>query len=200
MFAVRSRLLEVVRDAYPDAFDKVTPTKPIGEAAFSGPTPHPNEVLNLFVQQKLASALPMAYYMAARKGVDSFMDRRLPQSATLSPEILQTVFKGLMALRELERDEIRHLIMGPIASHPCPSANCPSSKTTDPRVSDAHQKLIDRIAAPSRPGTKVLQVLSLSGDNPDGFCQNILKWWEDGHVRVREKAWDMLPKVFGLEG
>ena len=200
MFAVRSRLLEVVRDAYPDAFDKVTPTKPIGEAAFSGLTPHPNEVLNLFVQQKLTSALPMAYYMAARKGVDSFMDGRLPQSATLSPEILQAVFKGLMALRELERDEIRHLIMGPIASHPCSSANCPSRKTTDPRDSDAHQKLIDRIVGPSRPGTKVLQVLSLSGGDPDGFCENILKWWEDGHVSVRKKAWGMLPKVFGLEG
>ena len=99
MPTVRSQLIEVVRDAYPETFDGVMPTKTLGENVFDGPTPHPNEVLNLFVQQKLASALPMAYYMAARRGVDSLMDRRLPQSATLSPEALQTAIKGFITVR-----------------------------------------------------------------------------------------------------
>ncbi|KAF9783269.1 hypothetical protein BJ322DRAFT_1110149 [Thelephora terrestris] len=197
MSALRYRLLEAVRDGYPDAFDKVIPTKPLGEVTFSGPIPHPNEVLNLFVQQKLTSALLMAYYMAARKGVDSFMDRCLPTSATLSPEILQTVIKGLIALRELERDEIHRLVLGSMGSHPCSSANCTSHKTKDPRVSDAHQRVIDQIAGYSRPRTKVLQVLSLSGIR-GGFCGSCVKGWEDGHVGVSKKAWDMLPKVFGL--
>ena len=104
MPAVRPQLLEVVRDAYPEAFEGVTLTKPLGEKVFSGPTPHPNEVLNLFIQQELTSALPMAYYMAAQRGIDSLMDGRLPRNARLPPEIIQTATKGLMTLREMERD------------------------------------------------------------------------------------------------
>ena len=49
---VRSQLLELVRDAYPETFEGLVPSKALGENVFSGPTPHPNEVLNLFVQQK----------------------------------------------------------------------------------------------------------------------------------------------------
>ena len=56
MPAVRPQLLKVARDAYPETFEGVTPTKSLGESVFSGPTPHPNEVLNLFVRQNLTSA------------------------------------------------------------------------------------------------------------------------------------------------
>jgi hypothetical protein len=89
MPAVRSQLLEVVRDAYPETFEGLTPYEPLGEGVFSGPTPHPNTVLNLFVQQKLTSALPMAYYMAARMGLDSLMGRDLPRG---SPHFLPIFF------------------------------------------------------------------------------------------------------------
>jgi len=98
----RSRILDVVGDAYPETFEGLAPSKQLGESVFSGPTPHLNEVLNLFVQQKLTSALPMAYYMAARRGVDSLMDRHLPASARLSPNVLQVAIRGLLALREME--------------------------------------------------------------------------------------------------
>ena len=64
MPAVRSQLLEVVRDAYPETFEGLLLSKPLAEFVFSGQTLHPNEVLNLFVQQKLTLTLPMVYYMA----------------------------------------------------------------------------------------------------------------------------------------
>jgi hypothetical protein len=200
MPTVRSQLLEIVRDAYPESFGALVPTKPLGEAVFPGPNPHPNEVLNLFVQQEFTSALPMAYYMAVRRGVDSLMDRHLPRSATLSPEALQFAMKGLMALRELELNEVHNLVLRSGTSHRCSSAKCSSRKTTGPGVSDAHRKAIDRITASARSGTKVLEVLSLSGDDSAGFCENCVKGWEDGHVEVRKKAWGMLSSVFGLKG
>jgi len=75
MPSIRSQILEVVRDAYPATFEGLGPSKPLGEDVFSGPTPHPNEVLNLFIQQKLTFALPMAYYMVTRRGLNSLMDR-----------------------------------------------------------------------------------------------------------------------------
>ena len=203
MPTVRSQVLEVIRDAYPEAFEGLSPSKPIGESVFSGPTPHPNEVLNLFVQQKLTSALPMAYYMAARRGLGSLMDRRLPASAKLSAEILQVAAQGLLALREIELNETYDLVLGSRGSRICSQANCPSRNTAGPRVSEAHRKVIDRMANYAHSGTKLLQVLSLRdvcGDDCLGFCESCVEGWEVGHADVRRKVWDMLPNLFGLRG
>ena len=105
MPAIRSQILEVVRNAYPETFEGLSPSKLPGERDFSGRTPHPNEVLNLFVQQGLASALRMAYYMAARRGPNSLMDGSLPHNGTLSSGVLRSTTRGLMALRQAELDE-----------------------------------------------------------------------------------------------
>ena len=195
---VRSQLLELVRDAYPETFEGLVPSKPLGENVFSGPAPHPNEVLNLFVQQKLTSTLPMAYYMAARGGLRSLMSPPHPARARLSPEILQTAAEGLTALREMELREIYRLIMAP---HRCLSQECTSPRMLGPGASDAERKAIDKITGSSQSGTKILQVFSLDeicGDEPDGFCKSCEEWWESGHVEMRKDAWAALPSVFGL--
>ena len=137
MPAVWSQLLKVVHDAYSETFEGLGPSKPLGESIFSRPTPHPNEVLDLFIQQKLMSALPMAYYMAARRGLDSLMDERLPVSASLSLKILWVTIRGLMALCEMELDETGSLIFGPTGSHPCSASNCPSRTLTGPAALEA---------------------------------------------------------------
>ena len=204
MPTVRSQLLELIRDAYPETFEGVMPTKPLGETIFSGPTPHPNEVLNLFIEQKLTSALPMAYYMAARRGLNSLMDGNLPRSATLPPTILRSAIGGFVALRELEVNETHRLVLGSKGCNPCSPTTCPLANSTGPGVSRAHQKVIDRIAGPPQSGgTKVLEVLSSSGvrgDDSDGFCGDCVKEWELGHAEIRKRAWDALPSVFGLRG
>ena len=195
---VRSQLLELVRDAYPETFEGLDPSKPLGENVFSGPTPHPNEVLKLFVQQKLTSALPMAYYMAARRGGRSLINSCHPVNAQLSPEILQPAVDGLMALREMELKEIHRLIMTP---HRCLSRGCVSPKTLGPGGSDAERKVIDKITGSSQSGTKILQVFSsedICGDELGEFCRSCEEWWETGHVEMRKRAWAALPGVFGL--
>ena len=208
MPTIRSRLVEVVRDAYPETFDGVVPTKTLGEKVFNGPTPHPNEVLNLFVQQKLRSALPMAYYMAARRGVDSLMDGHLPRSATLSPRVLQTAVKGFMTLREVELKETHRLLFGPNGSKPCSSLNCLSHTPASPAALEAYQKVFDHIVGSSDRGTKVLQVSEffdgLAGLISLGIFPNICgdcdSRWESGHADLRKRAWAMLPGAFGLNG
>ena len=203
MPAVRSQMVDIVRDAYPTSFDGLTPAKPIGESVFGGSTPHPNEVLNLFVQQKVTSALPMAYYMAARRGLGSLMDGRLPAAARLPLETLQVATKGLLTLREIELNETYDLVLGSKGSRICSQANCPSRTTTGPRVSEAHRKVIDRMASYAHSGTKLLQVLSLRdvcGDDCLGFCESCVEGWEAGHANVRKKVWGILPDVFGLRG
>ena len=207
MPSVRSQLLEVVRDAYPETFEGLGPSKPLGESIFSGPTPPPNEVLNLFVQQKLMSALPMAYYMATRKGPNSLMGRHLPQNATLAPEILQSAITGLMALREMELKETHDLIFDSKGSHPCSTSNCPSRIPTGPAASAAYHKVFDHVVGPPRFGTKALQVPEFYEDcggelqcvGP-GICSSCVERWESGHAELRKKVWVMLPDVFGLVG
>ena len=198
MPTVRSQLLEVVRDAYPETFEGLTPSKPLGESVFDGPTPHPNEVLNLFLQQKLTSALPMAYYMAARRGLDSLMDRRLPRNATLSPDVLQSAIRGLMALREAELSGTHRLVFG---------TDDPSATPTSPAVLEAFQKIIDHIVGPSQQGTRALQVPEFYQDRggktvfifPKIFRSRV-EGWESGHADLRKKVWSMLPDAFGLAG
>jgi hypothetical protein len=204
MPAVRSQLLEIVRDGYPETFEGLAPSKPLGECIFSGPTPHPNAVLNLFAQQNLTSALPMAYYMATRRGLSPLMGRHLPRNATLSPEILQSAIGGLMALREVELNQSHRLIFG---SHPCSALNCPSRTPTDPGTLEAYQKVFDHIVGSSQLGTKVLQVPEFYEDRggnlqcvSPGICGSCVERWESGHADLRKKAWVMLPDVFGLKG
>ena len=202
MPAVRSQMLDIVRDAYPKTFEGLTPAKPIGESVFVRPTPHPNEVLNLFIQQKLTSALPMAYYMAARRGLNSLMDECLPASARLPLGILRVAATGLLTLREMELNEAYGLILGSKGSRICSQSGCPSRSTTGPGVSEAHQKVIDRMANYAYSGTRLLQVLSMRdvcGDDCLGFCKSCVEGWEAGHADVRRKVWDMLPDVFGFK-
>jgi len=201
--AIRSQIFEAIREAYPEAFEGLDPSKTLGENVFSGPTPHPNAVLNLFVQQKLTSALPMAYYMAVRRGPDSLIDEWLPASARLPPKILQVAIKGLIALREMELRETHRLIQRSRGSRLCSRPDCPSHNPTCPAYSEAHQKIVDRVTDSVHSGTKLLQVLSLRefrGGNSLGFCEGCVEAWEVGHADVRKKAWAVLPDVFGLRG
>jgi hypothetical protein len=201
MPAVRPQLRDVIRDAYPATFEDLDPSKTLGENVFGGPSPHPNAVLNLFVQQKLTSALPMAYYRAVRRGLDSLMDKRLPASARLPPEILEVAIKGLFTLREMELRETHHLIFGLKGPYHCSKLDCPLHGTMGPRVPEARQEVVDRITDSARYGTNLLQVLSLReilGGDCLRFCEGRLEGWEAGHANVRKKAWAILPDAFGL--
>ena len=198
---LRSQLVEIIRDAYPETFEGLVPSKVLGERVFSASTPHPNAVVNLFVQHKLTSALPMAYYMAVRRGPNSLADARHPRSARLSPEILQVAIKGLIVLRDMELKETHRLIFGSEGSRSCSRPNCPSRNQTGPGVSEARREVVDRIVDSVHSGTKLLQVLSLReacGGDCLGFCEGCAGRWEYGHADVRKKAWAALPDVFRL--
>ena len=207
MPAIRSQILEVVYDAYPETFEGLGSSKPLGERVFSGRTPHPNKVLKLFVQQNLMFALPMAYYMATRRGLNSLMDKHLPRDATLPPEVLQSAIGGLMALREVELKETHDLIFDSKGSHHCSTYNCPSRTPTGVAASAAYNKVFNHVVGPPRLGTKALQVPEFYEDcggevqcvGPD-ICSSCVERWETGHAELRKKVWAMLPDIFGLKG
>ena len=206
MPAVRSQILEVVCDPYPETFEGPSPSTPLGESIFGELTPHPNEVLNFFIQQDLKSALPAAYYMAIRRGPSSLVGRHLWSNATLPPEILQSAIGGLMELREMEHNETHRLIFGPETTCSCSALDCPSRTPAGAAAQEACQKVFDHNVGPSQSGTKVLEVPEFyedrGGDHPHvcpGICGNCVKRWGSGHAELRKKAWMRLPDVFGLE-
>jgi len=189
----------VIRNAYPATFTGLDPSKKLGEDVFSGPTPHPNAVLNSFIKHNFTSALPVAYGMAVRRGPDSLMDPSLPVSARLSPEVLQVAIKGLMALREMELKETHRLIFGSKGSRSCSWSKCPSCNIRGAGVSEAHQTAANQIVGSVHSGTNLLlQLLSMEFDDYLGFCADCVQRWESGHGDVRKKAWAALPDMFGL--
>ena len=205
---LRTRLLETIRDAYPENFQGLHPSKTLGENVFDRPRPHPNAVLNLFVQQKVTSALPMAYYMAARRGLDSLMDTRLPANATLSGQTLRSAMRGLMALREMELKETHRVVFAIKDTSncvDCSSRGCPSLCPKEPLDTEfigAHQQTFERITGTAVGGTRILQVLSTSDfaeDTESEFCQVCAEKIQVAHAEVRRKAWAALPEVFGLK-
>ena len=207
MPSLRARLLESVRNAYPDSFEGLDPSKVLGENVFDGPKPHPNAVLNLFIQQTVTSALPMAYYMAARKGTDSLMDTRVPPSSTLSGQTMRSAIRGLMALREMELKETHRIpftIKGPDSGITCSSPEClcwSGRGVSNMGIAGECQQVFDRITGSVVGGTRILQVLSTSEftENPESrFCQICMAKIQVAHAGVRRKAWVALPEVFGL--
>ena len=195
---LRTRLLEAIRDAYPENFEGLNSSKPLGENVFDGPRPHPNAVLNLFVQQKVTSALPMAYYMAARRGFNSLM-------ATLSGKTLRSAMGGLMALREMELKETHRIVFTTSNCVGCPSMGCPSlhpKEILDAEFIGAHRRTFERITGTAVGGTRILQVLSASEfaeDTESKFCKLCAEKIQAAHAEVRRKAWAALPEVFGLK-
>ena len=204
---LRAQLLETIRDAYPESFEGLDPSKALGENVFDAPKPHPNAVLNLFVQQKVESALPMAYYMAARRGLDSLMDARLPTSARLSGQTLISAIRGLTTLREMELEETHRIVFTiKDASNRvgCSSTDCPSQRPGGPLdagLIGAYQRTFNWTTGSVDGGTRILQVLS-AGEFSEGaesrFCQVCAGKMEAAHGEVRRRTWAALPEVFGL--
>jgi hypothetical protein len=195
---IRARLLETIRGAYPENFEGLN-NMVIGESVF-GDAPHPNAVLNLFIQQNVTWALPMAYYMAARRGLDSLMDDRLSPSAMLSGQTLRSATRGLTALREMELRETHRIVFtvkDATDRADCSSLRCPLEAGTV----GAHRRAFDRIAGSGVEGTRILQILSegeFARDIELEFCQVCAEKMQVAHAGVRRKAWTALPVLFGL--
>ena len=205
---LRARLLKTVSDAYPETFEGLDPSRVLGENVFAGTKPHPNAVLNFFVQQMVTSALPMAYYMAARRGSDSLTDTRLPPSATLSGRTLRFAIRGLIALREMELMETHRIVFATKDNTElvgCSSPEClsrSSERTLDGENGGAHQRIFDQITGSINGGTRILQVLSateFAGGPESKFCQVCAENMQAAHADVRRKAWTALPDIFGLK-
>ena len=59
---IREALVEDLKGVYPTKWEDFEPANVLGENVFGSPKPHPNAVLNLFLEQRIKFALPFAAY------------------------------------------------------------------------------------------------------------------------------------------
>ena len=65
---VREGLIGDLKAAYPTRWEEFETAKVLGEDIFGSPRPHPNAVLNLFLEHRMKFALPFAAYRAGLGG------------------------------------------------------------------------------------------------------------------------------------
>jgi len=70
---IRKALVEDIKGAYPTKWEDFEAARILGEDVFGSPKPHPNAVLNLFLQQDVKFALPFAAYRAGLGGLSALV-------------------------------------------------------------------------------------------------------------------------------
>ena len=84
---VREQLVDGIKGAYPTKWEDFDTTQVLGEAVFGSPQPHPNTVLNLFLELKVKIASPFAAYRAALGGLPSLtICEQVPVSGSRIPQ------------------------------------------------------------------------------------------------------------------
>ena len=70
---VREQLVGGFSGAYPTKWEVFEAAGTLGEDVFGSPTPHPNAVLNLFLEQSIKSVPPFATYRASLGGFSALV-------------------------------------------------------------------------------------------------------------------------------
>ena len=74
---IREALVEDLKGAYPTKWEDFETAMVLGEDIFGSPRPHPNAVLNLFLEQRIKFALPFAAYRAGLGGPSALANEKL---------------------------------------------------------------------------------------------------------------------------
>ena len=88
---VREHLIEDLKRAYPTRWEDFENAKVLGEDIFGSPKPHPNAVLNLFLEQSIKFALPFAAYRASLGGFLSLVSNK-PGTVLPRPTLTSIIY------------------------------------------------------------------------------------------------------------
>jgi len=190
---VREGLVEDLKAAYPTKWEDFETAKVLGEDTFGSPKPHPNAILNLFLEQKIKFALPFAAYRAGLCGPSSLSDdkpgRALPRLTLVS------IIHGMGEIRRA-MTHAAHGVAYVENLGICPQMTCVlySINTTEQRA-EALKKISDAIV--KRSDGDMLPPLSLGNLSCAG-CAKLLK---NAHRDCQKQlVWARLPSLLGLEG
>ena len=96
---VREGLIEDLKGAYPTKWEDFETAETVGEDVFGSPRPHPNAVLNLFLEQGITFASPFAAYRAGLGGPSSLASDE--PDIVLPRPILASIIEGMGEMRRV---------------------------------------------------------------------------------------------------
>ena len=183
---VRKILIHRAQKHYPVGMSDYERTmKEHGTAAAAAFTisPHPNEVLKLFWECEVKQCLPVAFYEATVRGVNSLTSSKL--NTSLPPQILTSAIKALAAFNSKRMDHVRATLDTVRTCSECKRANL---------LSIEHSML---------PARSDLSLSPLRDPDPKPDVARILCEGCTGEVTGDDRAfrcafWDELPGMFGL--
>jgi hypothetical protein len=189
---VRDQLTNDVKSAYPTKWEDFRAAKVLGEDIFGSPKPHPNAVLNLFLEQSIRFALPFAAYRASVGGFSALMSEK-PGTVLPRTTLVSTVY-GMERTRSLMAQAARE-IAHEKSPGVCSNSGCAlnvSTKRMEQRM-EVLKKLHDAMIDDERKGG-MLNSPPLGGV----ACARCTPGIESSHAIRRRVCWELLPATFSV--
>jgi len=191
---VREQLIEDLDGAYPTKWGDFEAARVLGEDVFGSPQPHPNAILNLFLEQNIRFALPFAAYRATLGGFPSLTSN---EPDTILPRLtLAFIIHGIQGIRYTML-QVSHSIIYDGNLRVCPQKTCILNVDINPmeRRIQALRKVLTVMVGGSK--GDVLSPPSLG----DIVCVHCTKLLEGAHHRCREQlVWGALPSLLSGPG
>ena len=186
---VREQLLHSLEGAYPTKWEAYRTSSLLGEDVFGLPSPHPNAVLNLFLEQNVRFAIPLAAYRAALGGFSSLISDE--PGAMLSRLTLASTIYGMEAIRGGVSKFAFFAIAG-MSTERCRDRNCLLNEDASPtKTSVERLDRIRNIICKEGKGD-VFSSLSLGSI----FCASCAKPVERDYGYLCKTFWKDLPLLF----
>jgi len=188
---VRDQLVDSIKAAYPTKWEGSGTAKVLGEDTFGSPKPHPNAVLNLFLEQKIKFALPFAAYRAALGGLTSLTNNT--PGTVLPPLTLASTIYGMETIRG-GLTHLAHFVVCNMSLEECRDGACAVNVCVGPpsRRIEELNKLYETMVKEGK--GDVLFSLSLGNI----VCANCAKIPKKAYHTWRTVIWEELPLIFGI--
>ena len=180
---IREQLVHSLKGAYPTKWEEYQAASILGEDIFGSPKPHPNAVLNLFLQQNVRFAIPLAAYRATVGGFSSLINEEpgsiLPRLTLASTVYGMEVVHGGVA--ELANTMVINMMEGDCLDKKC--------------ASEQGAKELDGLCDVVIKGLRSSGMFS-SPPLGDIVCVACAKTVEQVHGSWCEAVWENLPRIF----
>ena len=190
---VREALIEDLKGAYPTKWEDFESTRDLGEDVFESLKPHPNAVLNLFLEQNIKFALPFAAYRASLGGLPALVSDE-PGTALRRPTLI-SIIHGMGAMNRLTMLTAYSVVhMRDLGV--CPDGSCVLNTGID--SAEARRGVLKEIfnVMFRRSERDMLSPCCLRGNVR--VCVNCASRLEKLHLSCRkELVWTALPSLLG---
>ena len=180
---IREQLVHSLKGAYPTKWEEYQAAGILGEDIFGSPKPHPNAVLNLFLQQNVRFAIPLAAYRATVGGFSSLISEE-PGSMLPRLTLASTVY-GMEAMHggvaELAKSMVINMMEG----------ECLDKKCASEQGAGELNGFCDVVVRGLR-GSGIFSSLPLGNI----VCADCAKIAGQVHISWCAAVWENLPRIF----